>query len=150
MMKSFHKPKTWFVSFGILYFSINIPGSCIYTWQHQPCDVIKCWLIWFWLGWLVWLVRLGWAAHGSQKGNPDSISDKNIWFSIPFFRPDPKKKQSLITLSNPMTFCRGLFSYLFWRSMSLFQSKKAKSITLFQTKTAPKPYPLWRHTPIYM
>ena len=31
---------------------------------------------------------------------------------------------------------------------TLFQTKKAKSITLFQTITAPKPYPLGRHIPI--
>ena len=31
---------------------------------------------------------------------------------------------------------------------TLFQTKKAKSITLSQTKTAPKPYPLGRHIPM--
>ena len=33
---------------------------------------------------------------------------------------------------------------------TLFQTKKAKSITLFQTKTAPEPYPLGRHIPIQL
>ena len=31
---------------------------------------------------------------------------------------------------------------------TLFQTKKAKSITLFQTKTAPQPYPFGWHIPI--
>ena len=34
------------------------------------------------------------------------------------------------------------------QNRTLFQTKKAKSITLSQTKTAPKPYPLGRHIPM--
>ena len=30
----------------------------------------------------------GGVPHGSQ--NPDPISDQNIWFFIPLFRPDPE------------------------------------------------------------
>ena len=51
----------------------------------------------------------GGVVHGSQ--NPDPISDQNILLSIPFFRPDLEMKQSLIVLSNPMTFRRGLFFF---------------------------------------
>ena len=41
----------------------------------------------------------GGVPHGSQ--DPDPISDQNIPFSIPFFRPDPEMKRSFTTLSNP-------------------------------------------------
>ena len=30
----------------------------------------------------------GGVPHGSQ--NPDPISDQNVWFCIPLFRPDPE------------------------------------------------------------
>ena len=96
--------------------------------------------------------------------NPNPISDQNIRFSIPYFRPDSKCTlfQTLWCVANSARFTaygpswhpkrRSCFSSL--RSMSMeahpISDQNGKIYTPFQTRNARKWYPLGRHIPIWL
>ena len=113
--------------------------------------------------------------------NPYLISDQNLWFSLPYFRPE-KKFDALFQTWSPgarrVTICYGTYtvvgvnikremilspydeevansskknvpySRLECTNHTLFQTKMVEIDTLFQNKTAEKPYPLTPHIPI--
>ena len=76
----------------------------------------------------------------------------NLFFSLTLFYTISTFGQTESNISDhsyKMNMCGLILPY---QNHTLFQTKKAKSITLFQTKTAPKPYPLeliyiYRSTP---
>ena len=112
------------------------------------------------------------VRHASR--NPYPISDQNLWFSLPYFRPDKKfdtyfKPEALEpgAWSERVTSCYGTYNVVgvdIKREMVLspndeevansskkdtqFKTRVPINHTLFQTKAAKKTYPLAPHLPL--
>ena len=101
--------------------------------------------------------------------NSDPISDQKMSFFTPAFRPGLEEIMSSRLdwntnksdfLIRPILFLSYSFgikrinTFIHSRSSlenhTRFRTKMGKASTLFQTKTAQKPYPLGRHTPIWL
>ena len=116
-------------------------------------------------------VLLGILGRGVPPGssNLDPISDQNIPFSTPVFRPLLYRNNFIIKLRISQELVKFSSNDIFWILLFLYHSfgvektirlyapvvplKTIKTImdkiyTRFQTKTAQKPYPLGRHIPI--
>ena len=119
--------------------------------------------------------KMGWGVRHASW-NPYPISDQNLWFSLPYFRPDQKfdtlpyfRPEALEPGAWPerVTSCYGTYTVgvNIKREMvlsphdeelasskdtnhTLFKAKMVKTDILFRTKTAKKPYPLAPHIPI--
>ena len=113
---------------------------------------------------------------GGGVQHPSPISDQNLWFSLPYFRPKALEPGAW---PERITSCYGTYtivvanikreivlspndeevasssknipnSRLQYTNHTLFQTKMVETDTLFQTKTAEKPSLLAPHIPIYI
>ena len=110
----------------------------------------------------------GGVRHASWNSYP-TISDQNLWFSLPYFRPEALEpgawpehvtscydtytvgvniKREMVLSPNGEEVANIPNSRLQCTKHTLFQTKIVEIDTLFQTKKAKKPYPLAPRIPI--
>ena len=124
---------------------VSVSRFTIFGWRPVascPTCVCVCFFFFFFLGGGGGGTHyiFGWGCAASPK-NPHPISDQNVWFSIPYFRPKCLIFHTLFQ-TKMFDFQYPISDQNVWFSIPYFRPKYLIFHTLFQTKMFDFPYPI--------